>query len=122
MALTPRQRAYLLEGPGPNESRHDVLRAFDGPCALIVAWRRVRTEFMAACPPGRRPYGYLARGAPAKASSRQARPASCERSEISSSIVMTPSANTSIGVSPRSPRRCTPAGTSAAWPKTIGLR
>ena len=58
MALTPRQRAYLLEGPGPNESRHDVLRAFDGPCALIVAWRRVRAEFMAACPPGRRPYGY----------------------------------------------------------------
>ena len=35
-----------------------VLKAFDGPCALIVAWRKNSAELMAACPLGRRPYGF----------------------------------------------------------------
>ena len=31
--LTPRQFSYLLNGPGVNEKKADVLRAFDGPAS-----------------------------------------------------------------------------------------
>jgi hypothetical protein len=56
--LTERQRCYLLHGPGANEHKRDVLKAFDGPCALLVKWRRHRQELLDACPPGKRPWGY----------------------------------------------------------------
>ena len=48
----------LLNGPGQWGHRGDLVKAFAGPCQLITAWRKHRAELMAACPPGRRPYGF----------------------------------------------------------------
>ena len=34
------------------------MKAFDGPCQIITAWRKHRDELMAACPMGKRPYAF----------------------------------------------------------------
>jgi hypothetical protein len=58
MSLTPVQRELLLDGPHGWGKKQDVVKAFNGPAALIVAWRRHRAELMAAAPMGKRPYAY----------------------------------------------------------------
>ena len=58
MSLTPVQRELLLDGPHGWGKKQDVVKAFNGPAALIVAWRRYRDELMAACPMGKRPYAF----------------------------------------------------------------
>ena len=58
MSLSAEQRELLLNGPGVNGHRHDLIKAFDGSASLWVAWRRHRQELLDLCPHGRRPYGY----------------------------------------------------------------
>jgi hypothetical protein len=58
MSLSAEQRELLLNGPGVNGHRHDLVKAFDGSASLWVAWRRHRQELLDLCPHGRRPYGY----------------------------------------------------------------
>ena len=45
MSLTAEQREILLNGPtSPGGHKRAVLKAFDGPCRLITAWRKHRAE------------------------------------------------------------------------------
>ena len=67
MSLTPEQRELLLNGPSGCGKKHDVVKAFGGPCQIITAWRKHRAELMAACPMGKRPYAVLDGRAPANA-------------------------------------------------------
>ena len=53
--LSPELREVLLHGP--RNGFRDVLR-YGGAAHVRVQWRRHREELMAACPPGRRPWGY----------------------------------------------------------------
>ena len=41
MLLSAEQRELLLNGPGVNGHRHDLIKAFDGSASLWVAWRGV---------------------------------------------------------------------------------
>ena len=57
--LTEKQREYLMHGPPSHEqARAGRYRTFEGPCQVLVAWRRHRQELLDACPPGKPPYGY----------------------------------------------------------------
>ena len=58
MSLTLVQRELLLNGPSGWGKKHDVVKAFGGPCQIITAWRKHRAELMAACPMGKRPYAF----------------------------------------------------------------
>ena len=59
MSLTAEQREILLNGPtSPGGHKRAVLKAFDGPCRLLVEWRRHRAELMNSCEAGRRPWGF----------------------------------------------------------------
>ena len=50
--LTPAQINYLMQG---SNVRH-LRKAFEGPCQVIVAWRKHRAELLEAVKMGRRPW------------------------------------------------------------------
>ena len=54
---TPEQRAFLMDGPRPTPR---ALVLLGGAAHLLVQWRRHREEMLAACPAGRRPWGFWA--------------------------------------------------------------
>jgi hypothetical protein len=58
VTLSPEMRNLLLNGGGESRPTQRAILNLGGAAVILVAWRRHREELMAACPAGRRPWGF----------------------------------------------------------------